>query len=574
MQRLILAALLCTLCLNVSAVTLEYNLANASNTEPVLIVSPHSDAVTPPAESLKAGRVELLPTDLNGVQMFHSGLDTRKLYHHETFLVELPDQRVVEIIAAEKYFLADDILYVAGPIAPYTDEDDFYATLAISSSGVIADFELPDGHYSLHTEQGVTRIIDPETRQYSPQMMNDWDDQPIRHSPRHMIIDPSQFSTKKYGKGITTLNLALVLSQTHGTSANAVMSATYRLALANTELTRSNVNVRLQASLITRVKPQFDVNLNTNIINTISSFNASGFNWLDLQFAGMETEPANATQLTIHQYVLFVGAGNDTNCGVSAAPVGGIARHSIVRAAACSDNFTLAHEVAHNLSCGHSDGVFKSFLLGGEFPRIWKSVMQPGHSPNGNPREIKRYFTSGDGNTTDISCGGVCNVQPYSAHNCAGKMNATAPMMAGMNDVIVIPGTSTPPDSWEVDDSASQASNYLAMPQNHNFHDNGDIDWVRYYSTPAQVTIRTTNLGPNADTCIDLYRSNNTATGTAGGVIASDCDDGPGQSSLIQFTQNDEWVYYVRIRQQNGSVSGAGTEYTLQNQRYAFGTAR
>ena len=119
------------------------------------------------------------------------------------------------------------------------------------------------------------------------------------------------------------------------------------------------------------------------------------------------------------------------------------------------------------------------------------------------------------------------------------------------------------PDSWEADNSASVASDYTAVPQNHNFHIANDVDWVRYYSTPAQVTIRTTNLGANADTCIYLYRSNATATGITGGVIASDCDDGPGQSSLINFTQTDEWIYYLMIRRDNATPFGSDTNYTL-----------
>jgi hypothetical protein len=116
------------------------------------------------------------------------------------------------------------------------------------------------------------------------------------------------------------------------------------------------------------------------------------------------------------------------------------------------------------------------------------------------------------------------------------------------------------PDQYEDDDVKANARVIATdgTPQaNHNFHDAGDIDWIRFRVNSIGVChLGTLNLGPNSDTVIDLFRGST--------LLASDDDSGPGLGSWIDypivFTSSD---YFVRIRQQYGNIFGAGTNYDV-----------
>ncbi len=490
--------------------------------------------------------------------------DFKSLQHYGSYLIELADGNIIEVIAERKKTVMDRMLFVSGPIAGFEDEQIARATVAFTDEGMIADLQLPDGQYQIRSVAGMNWLFDPEALANMDNMGTLIGDQPALHLGHDPEIG-HQHGNASTKSTFTTLNVALVLSKTHGTNASGISSALYRLELANDELERTGVNLRYNPTLVTRVKPSRDNQLNNRSDITAQNFSASGTSWLDLNFSGLQTSPSNLSSVHINQYVLLIGPGSDTLCGATVTAPNQTGRYSVVRANGCTDPWTMAHELGHNLSCVHEDGAIKPFNLFGDpaLPAVWKSVMTTGYSAQAVPRQFKIFFTAGNDSPTSMLCGGFCNTFPAAAHDCAGKMEAVAPGMANQFDVINLPAASIPPDAFEVDDTASLASDYLGVAQNHNFHDNGDSDWIRYYSTPAQISIRTTNLGPNADTCMRLYRSNSTATGTSGGIIASNCDGGPGQSSVINFTQNDEWVYYIRVYSQNSNVSGQGTNYTF-----------
>lgn len=129
--------------------------------------------------------------------------------------------------------------------------------------------------------------------------------------------------------------------------------------------------------------------------------------------------------------------------------------------------------------------------------------------------------------------------------------------------------THIPPDAYENDNTASQAAGYqVNTPQNRNFHSAGDRDWVVYFSPAGRMKLYTDDLGWNADTCMRLYRSNDTATGTSGDAITSNCDANGIQSSEIIFDQPDDYVYYIEIWHQYGR-QGLGTEYTFKAESLA-----
>lgn len=86
-------------------------------------------------------------------------------------------------------------------------------------------------------------------------------------------------------------------------------------------------------------------------------------------------------------------------------------------------------------------------------------------------------------------------------------------------------GSSPSGDAYEDDDTSVNAQLYspgLGGSQSHTFHDDGDWDWYQFTaSTYDIITIETFNLGPSADTYLQLYPSNGTT------LLATDDDSSP-----------------------------------------------
>ncbi len=128
------------------------------------------------------------------------------------------------------------------------------------------------------------------------------------------------------------------------------------------------------------------------------------------------------------------------------------------------------------------------------------------------------------------------------------------------------------PDIYEDDDTWEQGT-WLGMLSKfgptltHNFHDNGDEDWVVFYAPGAdKISVRTYNLGPDCDTYVELYNDDGTR-------LAEDDDDGGGWSSYVFYPRVDQptleaGTYYVRVRFSPYSSSpttfGPGTYYGLR----------
>jgi len=104
------------------------------------------------------------------------------------------------------------------------------------------------------------------------------------------------------------------------------------------------------------------------------------------------------------------------------------------------------------------------------------------------------------------------------------------------------PRVQTAPDEYEPDNESSAASLLLiGTPQQHNFHNENDVDWVRFQITqPGRYTIQTRGANSNRlDTYIELYNSNMNS-------IAEDDDGGEGLGSRL--SQNlDAGLYYLKV---------------------------
>lgn len=110
------------------------------------------------------------------------------------------------------------------------------------------------------------------------------------------------------------------------------------------------------------------------------------------------------------------------------------------------------------------------------------------------------------------------------------------------------------PDAYEPDDTSAQARLFTVngSGQNRNFHTPTDLDWVVFGATAGTTyTIYTYNLGAEADTVLELYRSDGT-------MIAYNDDGGGGWASRIVWTASATGNYFVKIRP-FGSTGGRPT---------------
>jgi len=118
-------------------------------------------------------------------------------------------------------------------------------------------------------------------------------------------------------------------------------------------------------------------------------------------------------------------------------------------------------------------------------------------------------------------------------------------------------------DIYEVDDTFEQA-NVIGLngtlPQQHNFHDNGDQDWVKFYGVAGQVyEIRISNVGPATDPAIELY-----------GPDGTTLEEGPlsagleGDDELMIWACPGNGIYYARIFYINPGGFGKNAGYDLE----------
>jgi hypothetical protein len=155
-----------------------------------------------------------------------------------------------------------------------------------------------------------------------------------------------------------------------------------------------------------------------------------------------------------------------------------------------------------------------------------------------------------------------------------GKVNDTSPLNleiislydpnANSIPARVVNGTiyiiAQPPsfaDPYEPDDTMDSAAPInISEIQHHNFHQAGDVDWIKFYATVGTTyIIETFNLSANSDTYIYLYDSN-------GNLIAEN-DDYSGLASRIEWTCQQDGYYYVKIRHFDNNAYGYNTDYWI-----------
>lgn len=118
-----------------------------------------------------------------------------------------------------------------------------------------------------------------------------------------------------------------------------------------------------------------------------------------------------------------------------------------------------------------------------------------------------------------------------------------------------------PPDTYEADNTAASARWIRpdAPPQTHNFHNEGDQDWVRFYAAAGiTYTLATTSTSTHADTMIYLY-------GGDGTTLIDYNDDYPGiwPLSRLDWRPSTSGFYLVKVQHWDPWAYGCTTEYGL-----------
>ena len=174
-------------------------------------------------------------------------------------------------------------------------------------------------------------------------------------------------------------------------------------------------------------------------------------------------------------------------------------------------------------------------------------------------RALTVYFTRGTSfsearNALNSAC---ADLYGSGSSTCASVDQAT---LATEMDQPVCGVEPAEPDDYEEDDSYQRANEIAAdgTLQTHNFHDTGDNDWVWFSArSGCDYSIETSNLGSRSDTYVYLYAPDGQTQ------IESNDDGGDGLASRIDWTAPAAGTYYVRIRNYDSSVQGAGTNYDL-----------
>jgi hypothetical protein len=120
------------------------------------------------------------------------------------------------------------------------------------------------------------------------------------------------------------------------------------------------------------------------------------------------------------------------------------------------------------------------------------------------------------------------------------------------------------PDIYEEDDTFTQARVIILdneTAQRHNFHDEGDEDWVKFYGIEGKTyTIEARNLGENCDIVIELY--DNTGTNL---LETQDTIGDPNAEEFLYWDCPADGVYYIMVKQYeyDPPVFGQDTGYDL-----------
>lgn len=114
-------------------------------------------------------------------------------------------------------------------------------------------------------------------------------------------------------------------------------------------------------------------------------------------------------------------------------------------------------------------------------------------------------------------------------------------------------------DAYEPNDSMGKAAAISSgVPSlRQNTCPRADEDWFVFEADAGPYFIETTQLGPEADTALELYDS-------AGRLLEANDDFEKGGASRISRVFEADGAYFARVRHRNAETFGTGTEYVLR----------
>ncbi len=453
---------------------------------------------------------KLFKTETDGiksVQVADFAID--QLSNVKVYNFILPNGQSYDIVPTNKNIYSDDILSVSGYIQEFGEQSDYSSVFTYSQDGLIGDFFLPEGHYKVDTNKGLSLIYTPayfnqlndsdvfEHDQGDHNDFPDWLDQDIIEMASQSKMGFINNTARK-----TYLNVAAVISQSAGNFNTAKNNVIQRVSLANHQFNISHVNIQLTLKFITSVKSQYDIGLSNSVINASADFSALQTNMIDLDSQNFESFPASLSQVNIHQFVLVVGSNTgDNTCGSTTTAPNGFGKFSAIRIGSIFGNIcpanTFLHEIAHNLTLTHSDGACKSNIVNDSLCQFiptepgspvgvkWRSIMQ-------SQARTANYFTGGANDSiidygTCLGLDGVCNMPPLADHNSIGKLNSARLLAANNYTAMNVAPSPFSPDSY--DDVATRGytdayeGDAVAWPGVNGYHfrdfnDAGDDDWT------------------------------------------------------------------------------------------------
>jgi hypothetical protein len=206
----------------------------------------------------------------------------------------------------------------------------------------------------------------------------------------------------------------------------------------------------------------------------------------------------------------------------------------------------------------------------GAVAKVWAVITKPDQGlvlpgPADTP-ELELVYSEGSGRYEGTYAGfttyGTYKIAVYAMD---GEGVISQPAVSNINQKIG-------PDAFEDDDDYSRAAAVVLddpEARTHNFHDEGDRDWVEFYAVAGEsYEFRTMNLGTNCDTVLTLYARDGITP------IASN-DDYEDKSSFISWRclaeDGGDGTYYIMVKQYaddfNPPQFGPNTNYDLRAYR-------
>ena len=195
----------------------------------------------------------------------------------------------------------------------------------------------------------------------------------------------------------------------------------------------------------------------------------------------------------------------------------------------------------------------------GIIERVWATVTSPDHIVSSSQDPVTDLPT-----ITLVNMGNGTYQSTYNDFTTFGTYKVSA-------YAIDTDGNMSPPretsfcygvcsDLYENDDTFSGASILpIRTHQDHNFHNSGDEDWIKFYGI-AGVTylLRANFLGDYCDPVIELYDSDGLTL-----LGEQNTEGDPHAIEYLYWQCKSDGVYYARIRNYQFETYGAYTDYQL-----------